>query len=267
MDTEIGWTAAIWFASLLVLIAVFIFIIYIMFDIKIDKQIKQCRLLEVDEEFKLSDVFSLLKNRSFIFITILCLTFYSAVFPFMKYASDFFYTKFQVSLETSGDISSYVYVGAIIFTPLFGWFVDKKGFSATMMIFGSIMILVVHMLFALTNITPYIPIVLLGIAFSLVPAAMWPAVAKIVPESKIGTAYGIMFSVQNLGLWGFPILAGNIVTNTNKIMINEIESKDYTYTILMFATLGIVGLIFSFLLKNEDKKSGYGLDLPSNVTK
>jgi MFS family permease len=139
--------------------------------------------------------------------------------------------------------------------------VDKKGRSASLMILGSLLVLAVHLSFALTYISPYFLMVILGIAFSLVPASMWPAVAKIVNENRIGTAYGLMFSLQNIGLWVFPILAGLILDNTNA---PEGTKLDYTFTQLMFASLGLAGLVFALLLKRDDKISGFGLELPSN---
>ena len=116
---------------------------------------------------------------------------------------------------------------------------------------------------------PSIPMLFLGIAFSLVPAAMWPSVAKIVEEHKIGTAYGAMFTIQNLGLWAVPLLIGIVLDKTNPGINPETlkagATYDYTWAILMLATLGILGVIFSVLLKREDKVSGYGLELPSNT--
>ena len=149
----------------------------------------------------------------------------------------------------------------MFFTPLFGFFVDKYGKAASLMIYGSLILTAVHLSFAFTSISPYALMVMLGIGFSLVPAAMWPSVAKMVDETRIGTAYGFMFSVQNIGLWAFPILAGMILDGTN---IEGAASLDYTYAMIMFACLGLVGLVFALLLKREDKVSGYGLELPSN---
>jgi len=151
--------------------------------------------------------------------------------------------------------------GTMFFTPLFGFFVDKYGKAASLMIYGSIILTAVHLCFAFSGITPYALMIVLGIAFSLVPAAMWPSVAKMVDEKRIGTAYGFMFSVQNLGLWAFPILAGMILDGTNSA---DAEKLDYTYTMIMFSCLGVIGFIFALLLKREDKVSGYGLELPSN---
>ncbi|MDZ7741440.1 MAG: MFS transporter [Bacteroidota bacterium] len=263
------WTAPIWFAVMLLLIGFLVFLIYIMYDIKLDRQQKQnVSLLDKEEEFHISDLGKLVTNRSFLFITALCVTFYAGVFPFLKFAPDFFYHKFGVSTTRAGDIASMLPYGTVIFTPIFGWVVDKYGKSATLMIYGSLLLFVVHILFGLTTFNVYILMVILGIAFSLVPAAMWPSVAKIVPMHRIGSAYGFMFSLQNLGLFGVPILAGWMLDVTNPgitpQMIEAGSTLYYTPTILMFAAFGVMGFIFALLLKWDDKTSGYGLELPSN---
>lgn len=262
------WQLAVWFASLLLIIAFFFFLVYVLFDVKIDRQLKQNKQNLASDEFRIKDVFDLLRNRAFILITLLCLSFYSAVFPFVKYASDFFLNKWNLSLEASGDYTSWLFIGAIVFTPLFGMVVDWKGKSASLMIYGAMILVLVHVILAFTTIHPVIPIIALGVAFSLVPAAMWPAVAKIVPENRLGTAYGMMFSIQNLGLWGFPLIAGKIVTRTPMLVgVNGAMVKDYTWTIIMFGVLGILGFVFALLLKNEDKRKKLALDLPSNKLK
>ncbi len=264
------WSAPIWFAVMLLLVGFLFFLVYIMYDVKLDRQTQtKASLIDKDEEFQLSDLGKLLTNRSFLFITALCVTFYAAVFPFLKYAPDFFHHKFGVSIKTAGDIASMLPYGTVIFTPLFGWFVDKKGRSATLMIYGSLLLVFVHLMFSLTTFNVYILMVILGIAFSLVPAAMWPSVAKIVPEHRIGTAYGAMFSFQNLGLFAVPILAGTLLDNTNPgitpEMIEAGARLNYTPTMLMFVGFGVIGFIFALLLKWDDKTSGYGLELPSNT--
>ncbi|MGQ1908401.1 MFS transporter [Marinifilum sp. RC60d5] len=261
IESESGWTTAIWFAAFLVLSALLVFMIYMMFDLKLDKQVKQEGLLSASDEFHISDITKLLTNRSFIYVTLLCLTFYSAVFPFLSFSSDFFLNKFNLSIKESGFISSMLPIGTMIFTPLFGFFVDKYGKAASLMIYGSLILVAVHLTFAFTGLSPYVMMVILGLAFSLVPASMWPSVAKMVDEKRIGSAYGLMFSVQNLGLWAFPILAGMVLDATNT---EGTENLDYTFTMIMFACLGIIGLVFALLLKREDKVSGYGLELPSN---
>jgi MFS family permease len=261
IESQSGWTLAIWFAAFLVLAALLVFMIYMMFDLKLDNQEKQEGLLSTTDEFRISDITKLLTNRSFIYVTLLCLTFYSAVFPFLSFSSDFFLNKFNLSIKESGFISSMLPIGTMIFTPFFGFFVDRFGKASSLMIYGSIILVVVHLTFAFTSLSPYVLMIILGLAFSLVPASMWPSVAKMVDEKRIGSAYGLMFSVQNLGLWAFPILAGVVLDKTNPA---GTEQLDYTYTMIMFACLGILGLIFALLLKREDKVSGYGLELPSN---
>lgn len=264
------WTIAIWFAAMLLCIALLAFLVYTIFDIKLDKQISSTQLINNDEKFQIGDIIKLLSNRSFIYITLLCLTFYSAVFPFQSFSPDFILNKYGLTQEMSGKIASLLSVGTIFFTPLVGLFVDKIGKSATLMIFGSALIVLIHLAFALTMIPPVPLLIILGLAFSLVPAAMWPSVAKIVDEKRIGSAFGTMFAIQNLGLWAFPLLIGIVLDKTNpgispKDVADGLSSYNYTYAILMLAMLGILGLAFAFLLKREDKKSGYGIELPSNA--
>ena len=265
-----SWNIAIWFAAMLLLIALLAFLVYTLFDLKLDKQINKVNLLSKDEVFHMNDLIKLVTNRSFIFVTLLCMTFYSAVFPFQSFSADFILNKFGVLPEMSGKIASLLSVGTIFFTPLVGLFVDKKGRSATLMIFGSILIVLVHLSFALTMISPIPLMIILGIAFSLVPAAMWPSVAKIVDEKRIGSAFGTMFAIQNLGLWAFPLLIGIVLDKTNpgvrpEDVANGLASYNYDYAILMLAFLGVLGVVFALLLKREDKKAGYGLELPSNT--
>ncbi len=262
------WSLAIWFGTMLLLIGLITFIVYMFNDLKLDRQIKYQLELDETEKFKLKDLGQLTTNRSFIYITLLCVTFYSAVFPFVKYAPDLLTNKFGLDPELSGKITSILPFGTILFTPLFGTLTDNKGKSASIMVYGSVLLIVVHLMFALTSITPYIPMFLLGVAFSLIPAAMWPSVAKIVPEHRLGSAYGLMFSVQNLGLWAFPILIGKVLDISNPEVTPEAlaagtATYDYTNPILMLTLLGLAGVVFAFLLKKEDKTSGYGLELPN----
>lgn len=257
---ESDWRMPIWFGALLLSITFLTFLIYLVNDYRLDRQIKGSgSLLEASEKFKITDVTGLLRFRSFVYIMLLCITFYSAFFPFLKYAPDFFLNKYGVSPKTSGDITFWLPMGTVIFTPIFGWLVDKKGRAASLMIAGSLILIIVHITFAFTNTNAYLLCGLLGIAFSLVPAAMWPSVARIVKENKLGTAYGIMFSFQNLGLFAIPILAGFVLDETNKG--NE-GALNYTYTMILFAAFGLLALFFAFLLKKEDKTSGFGLELP-----
>ena len=263
------WASAIWFAAMLLAIALLFFLVYSVFDYRIDKQMTEQNVKEEEDRFHLNDLVKLLTNRSFIFVTLLCMTFYSAVFPFQSFAPDFFLNKFGVSQEMSGKIASILSIGTVIFTPLVGLFVDKRGKSASLMILGSLLLVIIHLSFAFTRVSPVFLMALLGVAFSLVPAAMWPSVAKIVEEKRIGSAYGTMFAIQNLGLWAFPLLIGWVLDMTNPGVTPELVASgtaayDYTYAIAMLAMLGILGLLFAIMLKMEDKKTRYGLDLPTN---
>jgi len=261
-DNGANLTGAIWLAAILVCTGLLAFIIYMLFDAKLDKQVGLSNSQKKKSEpFSIKEVFGLLNNRAYLYIALLCVTFYSAVFPFLAFAPDFFADKFGLTSVESGKLTSLLPLGTLFFTPFFGWLIDRKGKSATAMIFGAITLVIVHLIFALTHFPPQAPIILLGIAFSLVPAAMWPTMVKLVDESKIGTAYGLMYSIQNLGLWGFPIIAGAILDATNP---GNPETSDYTATILMFAGVSVLGLLFALMLKYEDKKKGFGVELPLN---
>jgi len=239
-----------------------------LFDLKYDKQIKVESSDKKSEKFQFAELKQLFTNRSFIYITLLCLTFYSAVFPFIAYAGDLLQNKFGLSEELSGWVVTILPFGTIIFTPIFGWICDNKGKSASLMIFGSLLLILVHLTLSLTTLNPYIPMFILGVAFSLVPAAMWPAVAKIVHERRLGAAYGTMYTIQNYGLMGVPILMGFILDKVNpgitaEMVKNGEASYNYTWTILLLVICGLIGLVFAFLLKREDKTSGFGLELPN----
>lgn len=252
---------AVWFAGVLVCMGLLAFVIYMLFDLKLDRQVRRARLPGEDEKFSVRDILGIIGNRAYIYILLICVTFYSAVFPFVAYAPDFFLNKFGMSLTESGNITSLLPLGTMLFTPLFGFLVDRKGRAASAMILGSLVLLVVHFTFALTPLQPQFFMILLGVSFSLVPAAMWPSMVKLVRDKEIGTAYGLMYSVQNLGLWGFPVLAGMILDATNP---GNPDVLDYTPTILMFAGLGLFGLLFGVLLKLEDRRRHFGVELPLN---
>lgn len=256
---------AIWLAAILVCTGLLAFIVYMLIDAKLDKQLDLHEDASVEKEkekpFSINDIGKLLSNRAYLYIALLCVTFYSAVFPFLAYVPDFFSDKFGLNSIDSGKLTSLLPLGTLFFTPFFGWLIDRKGRSATAMIFGATTLLTVHLIFAFTYISPSIPIIFLGIAFSLVPAAMWPSMVKLVDERQIGTAYGLMYSIQNLGLFAFPLLAGAILDYTNP---GNPEIANYTPTVLMFAGVSLLGLLFAILLKVEDKKRGYGIELPLN---
>jgi MFS family permease len=266
------WNKAIWLGASLLCIGLLAYGFYILFDLKLDKQSKEISITSPEDEFRIGDIGKIIKIPAFIYITLLCVTFYSAVFPFLKFAPDMMVNKFGLTPETGGLIAAILPLGTILFTPLFGLFTDFKGKSASVMILGSLLIIFVHLSFAFTSISPYVPMFILGIGFSLVPAAMWPSVAKIIETNKIGTAYGLMFSVQNIGLWLFPLLIGVVLDKSNPGITQELVDRgtafyNYTNPSIMLAFLGILGILFAILLKREDKKSDIGLELPNIVKK
>ena len=252
---------AIWFAAILVCMGLLAFIVYILFDLKVDKQIRKTEPERSADPFVFKDLLGILSNRAYVYILLLCVTFYSAVFPFVAFAPDFFFHKFGITMVESGKVTSLLPLGTMVFTPLFGFLVDRKGRSATAMILGAATLLFVHLMFALSPFKPHAFLILLGVAFSLVPAAMWPSMVKLVREKEIGTAYGLMYSVQNLGLWGVPILAGMVLDKTNP---GSPEVLNYTSTILMFAGLSLLGLFFALFLKWENSRKGFGVEEPLN---
>ena len=254
-------TTSIWFATVLVCIGLLAFLVYILLDLKVDRQVKESEPGKTSDPFVISDLLGILSNRAYLYILLLCVSFYSAVFPFVAFAPDFFYHKFGLTAVESGRVTSLLPLGTMIFTPLFGFLVDRKGRSASAMIVGAATLMLVHLAFALTSFQPQPFLILLGIAFSLVPAAMWPNMVKLVRDKEIGTAYGLMYSVQNLGLWGIPIMAGVILDKTNP---GNPEVLNYTPTILMLAGLSAVGLIFALMLKLEDRRKNFGVELPLN---
>ena len=193
-------------------------------------------------------------NAAFWIISLLCVTFYSAIFPFTNHAPRFLQMKFGLSAALGGRYTSVIMTASMIFTPILGFLVDKLGHRGKIMIVGSLMLIPAHLLLGLTTLHPAISFVLLGISFSLVPAAMWPAVPILVKEKFLGSAFGLIAWIQMFGLFIFPWLAGKVV---------DASGGEYTNMELMFASLGIVGLVFAVLLLRSDKKLKLGLELPT----
>jgi len=268
LSTPDFWNRPILLSACLLSIAFLFFLIYCLFDYRLDKQIKYKLQMDEADKFKISAILKIIKTPSFIYIALLCVTFYSAFFPFLKYATDLLHNKFSLSTALAGRLTSIPIFCTVLFTPFFGWIADVKGKSASMMVYSSGLLIIAHLTLTFTMVNPIIPMALLGIAFSLIPAAMWPGVAKIIDQNKLGTAYGIMFSVQNFGLWLFPILIGLILDKANpgvtaRMVEEGVATYNYTYAILMLAVIGIVGVVFALLLKHEDKTSGFGLEKPN----
>ncbi len=206
-------------AFILMLLGLVAFIVYIVMDIKLDKSEENIEI-EEEEPFRIKDIVSIVSNKAFWYIAILCVLFYGAVFPFLYFAPDFIINKYHVAAKFAGYIPAILPAGTILLTPVFGYFIyDKKGKGATIMIIGSVMLLFVHIFLAVPFLNNWIfaaaMILILGTAFSLVPSAMWPSVPKIIPEKKLGTAYAVIFYVQNIGLVAIPTILGAVLTMSN----------------------------------------------------
>ena len=268
-------SAPILVSILLLLIGLLVYIFFAVLDKRLDKEESEAGVAQ-EEEFKFTDVTDIAKNKAFWYIAILCVLFYSAVFPFIKFATNLIVQKYSVTDTFAGYIPALLPFSALLLTPLFGGISDKKGKAASIMILGSILLVFVHILFSIPSLNSF-PIaiglvVLLGIAFSLVPSAMWPSVAKIIPHSKLGTAYAMIFWVQNIGLMLVPLLIGWVLdkyciigTITKIVDGQEQHLTQYNYTIpmLIFACFGALAIVFAYLLKFEDHKKGYGLEKPN----
>jgi MFS family permease len=204
----------------------------------------------------LADLFKF--GVSYWYIVALCVTFYSAIFPFQTFAVKFFIEAHGTSREFGGFLSSMLTLFAMIATPLFGLWVDRVGKRALLMMFGSVLLVPVYLMMAYTQINLYIPMAMMGVAFSLVPAVMWPSVAYIVDQSKVGTAYGLMTMIQNIGLFGFNILIGWANTHSHAEASNP---AGYDLMMWIFSILGFLGLAFAFLLRQRELgPHGHGLE-------
>jgi nitrate/nitrite transporter NarK len=258
---------------ILLCIGLISFIMYMFMDRKLDaSEVQKTEAEKKEDAFKLSDIVMIITNKGWWYIAFLCVLFYSAVFPFLKFAADLMVNKFGVSEELAGSIPSMLPFGTILLTPFFGSLYDRKGKGATIMMIGSLLIISVHALFSVPFlhhwIVAIILILILGVGFSLVPSAMWPSVPKIIPEKQLGTAYALIFWVQNWGLMGVPALIGWVLEKyciTGQVVRDGLTVNTYNYTLpmMIFTGFGLLALIFAFLLKVEDRKKGYGLELPN----
>ncbi|MBO5272291.1 MAG: MFS transporter [Muribaculaceae bacterium] len=330
------------FGVVLLMIALMMFIVYFFMDKKLDAQTGE---EEEKEPFKVSDIGAILKSSGFWLVAMLCVLYYSAIFPFQKYAvnmlqcnlsftevaKDSFWASDQVTIvqylimlvvAAGAFISNFAknktlkysmlgmaivalltfcYMGymrqsaetvfavfpllAVGITPILGNYVDHKGKAATMLILGAILLIACHLTFAFVLpmfkdssiggfIVAYITILVLGASFSLVPASLWPSVPKLVDQKIIGSAYALIFWIQNIGLWLFPMLIGKVLDNTNPEITEGLANHtitpeaaatmyDYTAPLIMLASLGVAALIIGIILKRVDKSKGLGLELPN----
>ncbi len=255
-----GLRGALWFAAAIMGVGFLTYFIYLWLERSARGRIgapgvTASGVAAQEERFVLREAFSF--GASFWFITLLCVTFYSAVFPFQSYAPDILVQKFGYSVNAAGHYTSALIFGTMIFTPILGWYVDHRGKRASMMILGALLLVPCHVLLGYTHFPPVVPIFFVGVALSLVPAALWAAIPMMVPESRLGTAFGVVGYVQNVGLMLFPYLAGKIA-DAHTTLVNGQPVVDYTSTMLMFTLLGVVGLVFALLLKAADARRKAG---------
>ena len=319
------------FGVVLLMIALIMFIVYFFMDKKLDAQTGEAE--EKDDPFKISDLGQILTSSGFWLVALLCVLYYSAIFPFQKYAvnmlqcnlvltppeADSFWAGSSVTIvqyvimlvvAAAGFASNfmknkgmkytllavsfislivYCYMGymrqsaeaifavfpllAVLITPILGNYVDHKGKAASMLILGSLLLIGCHLTFAFILplckasavggiIVAYVTILVLGASFSLVPASLWPSVPKLVDAKIIGSAYALIFWIQNIGLWLFPMLIGKVLDNTNE-GINDPTKYDYTWPLVMLACLGVAAFFLGLVLQVVDKKKGIGLEEPN----
>ncbi len=223
--------------------------IYWIMDIYAEKNLAVNPVPKQDE-FNFKEIFSF--PTSFWYVVLLCVTFYSAIFPFQTFAVKFFIETHGTSRELGGFLSSMLILFSMILTPLFGLLADYIGKRSLLMMIGSLLLIPVYLLMNYTDISLYIPMGIMGLSFSLIPAVMWPAVAIIVEEKKLGTAYGLMTLIQNIGLAGLNFLIG---------WVND-YTGGYTAGMWIFSTLGFFGLFFAYMLrKSETGPNNHGLEL------
>ncbi len=254
---------ALFAAVIFCLISLVANIVYIFLDRR-GERILELKDESAGEKIVLKDIKEF--RPTFWYVTMLCLTFYSAIFPFTALSTDFFVDKWGISrvaevkggfllhvfnnflhiLSTAGGISSIIIFASMVFAPFAGRMVDKIGKRATLMIIGSLLMIPSHLIMALSKVYPAYPMVALGAAFVLVPAALWPSIPLVVRKERVGTAFGLMTAIQNMGLALFPLLNGLLYDMT----------KSYTSSMVMFATLGLFGFVFAILLKKADKREG-----------
>ena len=331
------------FGVVLLMIALIMFIVYFFMDKKLDAQTGEAE--EKDDPFKISDLGKILTSSGFWLVALLCVLYYSAIFPFQKYAvnmlqcnltftevdpssfwatntvtiiqycimlvvaiaafaSNFSKTKIMKNgllVLAVAALVVFCYMGymrqsaetvfavfpllAVGITPILGNYVDHKGKAASMLVLGSLLLIACHLTFAFILpmlkgnavggiIVAYTTILVLGASFSLVPASLWPSVPKLVDAKIIGSAYALIFWIQNIGLWLFPLLIGKVLDNTNPELVEGLKngsitpeqaavSYDYTAPLVMLACLGVAALILGFILKVVDKKKGLGLEEPN----
>ena len=272
--------APVGFCTVLLLIGLITFSVFTVFDRKFDRQLGvTTQEHDPEDEFKFSDIMQIFSSQVFWIVALLCVLYYSAIFPFQRYGANMLQCNLDgITPEAAANIFRWFPIGAAAITPFLGNFLDRRGKGATMLIGGALLLICCHLIFAFllpqtkSPLLAYSTIVLLGISFALVPAALWPSVPKIIDEKVLGSAYCLIFWVQNIGLCFVPKLIGNLLASTNADNPAVIAAKeagadfipyDYTVPLVVFAGFGVLALIFALYLKALDRRKGFGLELPN----
>ncbi len=262
-----GWfdqsvVAPVAFCTVLLIIGLLNYAIFVLMDQKFDKQLVASGVKQEEsseEEFQIKDLGKIFSSKMFWLVALLCVLYYSAIFPFQRYAPNFLEVTLGIDAESAARLFSCFPVLAMCLTPFLGALLDFKGKGATMLMVGAVIMIACHLSFAF--LLPAFPskglalllVVTLGVSFSLVPAALWPSVPKIIDSKILGSAYCVIFWIQNIGLCLVPLLIGTVLDATGT----------YVAPMVIFSSFGVLAFIMSFYLKIEDKKKGYGLELPN----
>ena len=254
-----GWTGsmrmALWVTVILVIIGCAAFLVYLRLDKKKEEGMGSGETPAPVDKIIFRDIFKY--PASFWYVSFLCLAFYSMIFPFVAFSSLFLQKKFGLSPGQAGFYGSFVYMATAVITPLFGLFLDRVGKRATIMLFGSLAIVPCHLALGLTRFSPLLPMIGLGVSFSLVASALWPSLPLLIEEKRLGTAFGLTTLIQNVGLTVFPWAAGKLT---------DTAGGDYKNSLLMFAGLGVVAVVLSVLLRMSARKGPSAkIELPTRL--
>lgn len=265
---EISVSRPVALSVLLLLIGLISFIVYSFLDRNLEKEMGGNGEVK-DDPFKISDLKYIFSSKVFWIVALLCVLYYSAIFPFQKYANNMLQCNLGITAEAAGRVFFVFPLGAAAVTPFLGHYLDTKGKGASMLIWGAILMIVCHLTFAFilpatqSPIIAYSAIVLLGISFALVPASLWPSVPKLVEGRLLGSAYAVIFWIQNIGLYAFPMIIGAVLASTNP-GVEDPMKYNYTVPMCIFAALGVLAFFLGLVLKGMDMKHHYGLELPSS---
>ncbi|MCQ2328593.1 MAG: MFS transporter [Paludibacteraceae bacterium] len=255
--------APLLFSACLLVVGLLNFTIFTIMDNRFDKQLvaigEATAEKDPEDEFHASDLKQVFQSKMFWIIALLCVLYYSAIFPFQRFATNFLEETLAISNAEASGLFKWFPILAMVLTPFLGLYIDYKGKGATMMLLGAVIMIACHSVFAFvlpaypSKMLALVTILVLGVSFSLVPASMWPAVPKIIDEKVLGSAYCLIFWVQNIGLCLVPLLIGKL----------RVWTGGYLVPMIVFASFGVLAFVLSFFLKAEDIKKGYGLELPN----